>query len=52
MRVIDFFREWDQMEDMHSPSIAVTKKEFRVAMPLLGLKGFPIKVRLGLSGKG
>lgn len=52
VRVIDFFREWDQMEDMHSPSIAVTKKEFRVAMPLLGLKGFPIKVRLGLSGKG
>ena len=47
MRVIDFFREWDQMEDMHSPSIAVTKKEFRVAMPLLGLKGFPIKVRHG-----
>tara|TARA_B100000767_G_C19274370_1_gene332740 strand:+ start:185 stop:313 length:129 start_codon:yes stop_codon:yes gene_type:complete len=42
VRVIDLFREWDE-----NGSGAVTKKEFRVAMPLLGLKGFPIKVRHG-----
>ena len=38
VRVIDLFREWDE-----DGSGVVTQKEFRVAMPLLGLKGFPIK---------
>ena len=38
VRVIDLFREWDE-----NGTGTVTKKEFRVAMPLLSLKGFPIK---------
>ena len=37
MRVIDLFREWDENGDG-----TVSKKEFRVAMPLLGLE-VPIK---------
>ena len=36
--MIDLFREWDEDGDG-----TVSKKEFRVAMPLLGLKGIPIK---------
>ena len=33
MRVIDLFREWDEDE-----SGTVSKKEFRKAMPMLGLQ--------------
>ena len=46
VRVIDLFREWDEDGDG-----IVSKKEFRRAMPLLGLQ-VGIRVRLRVRVKG